>query len=77
MNVTFCDRCGIECEHGSVTFNPRIHVVEEYEGKSGSYVDPDGVSVSGRSENYDLCHKCYNVVMLAAMKVFKNFETNE
>lgn len=71
MNVTFCDACGIECEHGSLPFTPLIHIVEIMaEGKVGGYVDPDRQPISGRQEHYDLCHECYNSVFSAAMKEF-------
>lgn len=70
MKVTFCDSCWMECEHGSLPFEPQIHIVEIAHGRDNGYIDPDRHPVSGRNEHYDLCHECYNIVFLAAMTAF-------
>lgn len=70
MHVTFCDACGVECEHGSLPFTPLVHIVEMTKGKMNMYVDPDRQPISGRQEHFDLCHECYNIVYSAAISAF-------
>lgn len=82
MTKVFCDACG--CEGASNPFHYRVHLGRPDERAVRNkkfkfrcaplalgYVDRDDNFVSGRDVTADLCNKCYNEIVGAAVKILK------
>jgi hypothetical protein len=67
MKKLFCDICEKECK--SVThLEYMCHIDDMVNGNVGEYVDNDGHAVSGRTVLLELCHRCYNDILVTAVK---------
>jgi len=63
MKKVICDACGAELTRAN-SFVFLVHL------KHGTkYVDSDMNPISGRQEDVDLCNKCYNEVVGAAVSL--------
>ena len=67
MTRTFCDACGKETS--SLTkVAIMCHLTSFANDAANSYSDKEGNRVSGRTDSFDLCNRCYNEVMGQAVK---------
>lgn len=64
----FCDCCGRE--GASTKFSFLTHLNPKRGEFVNGYVDQEGNRVSGRTDTFDLCHKCYNTIVGAAINKF-------
>ncbi len=72
MIKCFCDKCGKETQSPN-KFKYLVHLEDMISGIV-AYVDNDDNPISGRSIEIDLCAKCYNEVMIPAVKTIKGIE---
>lgn len=70
----FCDCCGKQ-EHRLNSLELKKHVEDLAQGRVNGYVDQEGNTVSGITNRYDLCNKCYNDVALVALNKFFELKT--
>ena len=77
MSVKFiCDVCGKERERSLNKFSYLCHIDDVIEGNiSNGYVDNDGNRISGRENSVDLCNKCYNEIVFAAVKKMEDMKS--
>ena len=66
MKRFFCDSC--EKEVSSLVNLPVPCHLYSLKNKLTGYVDSEGVAVSDRMDNIELCHKCSNIAYSAAIK---------
>lgn len=72
MTKIICDCCGREVL-SLRNFRYLIHLDENYRTKMNCrYQDSEGNYSSGRYEEKDLCQKCYNEIMMTAVKKFES-----
>ncbi len=73
MIKVLCDACNSERKHEEVykKFTVACHLVEP---SSKGFINRDGVQVSGRTVDYDVCPRCYNVVLGAAVAKFNELQ---
>ena len=72
MRKLFCDCCGRDVtELGLCSFEFLCHLATPH--KIG-YIDNEGNSVSGRHEAYELCHRCYNQIVIKAVEEFNRLK---
>lgn len=75
MRKCFCDACGDEIESRPNKAEILVHVVDMVDHKyQSAYVDNDGNHVSGRHVDFDLCNKCYNLVMVPAARKLRELQ---
>jgi len=67
---TFCDACGREGASNKFSFLTHLNPKRDNQRGSG-YVDAEFNMISGRSDTIDLCNKCYNSIVGAAINKFK------
>lgn len=73
MKKIFCDCCGKEIQQKNLNqISWKSHLTKMYIDHEfiSCYVDSDFNPISGREDVYDLCNKCYNNIMGAAVKEF-------
>lgn len=73
----FCDCCGKEKtgEFAMNGFAYKCHLDDLAEGKySNGHVDREFNHISGRPIQVDLCNKCYNDVVIVAVKKLKELQ---
>ena len=67
MKKVFCDACGKEGASNHWWY--RVHLDKGL--RADSYMDSEGNRVSGRDVEVDLCNRCYNEIVGAAVKLLK------
>jgi predicted PP-loop superfamily ATPase len=74
MIKTTCDGCSRECNDsiGQHRVSFPYHLVEDPAIRG--YQDREGNVVSGRLDSFDLCNRCFNVVMGAAVDKLKELK---
>lgn len=74
----FCDACGEEIvnEFTHNKFNVKCHIKSIVDGDltHANYVDAKMNAISGREVSHLLCAKCYNIVMIEAIKTFNKIK---
>ena len=73
MDIKLCDACGknITNHKSGRKLEYGVHIDTMLSGDVGGlYVDNEMNAISGRSTAWELCNKCYNNVMLPAVKLF-------
>jgi hypothetical protein len=67
----FCDKCGVVA-NGLNKFTYLCHINDIVSDKfAAGYSDNDGNMVSGRTVTAELCNRCYNDVLVPAVKKLK------
>ena len=75
MTKYFCDCCGRETT-SLYKFEYYIHIDDVLNGKLG-YIDNEYNPVSGRTTRNELCAKCYNEIVIEAVKKMVEMKSKE
>ncbi len=71
MKKIFCDACGKE--GASNRWGYRVHLDTGL--RADGYMDSEGNTVSGRDVEVDMCNRCYNEIVGAAVKLLKKAQS--
>lgn len=78
MRKIFCDACNREMK-GSDYHNLQYlcHIDEVIKGSVNLYVDSEHNYTSGRYVKKDLCNKCYNAIMIPAVRAIQDMPAHQ